>query len=142
MLRSLIFLPAFLFAAVGGCNGSESAASPEVLEAATGAPFVLAEGESVDVAGRTLRFVDVIEDSRCPAGVTCVWEGRAKVRLAAANPEGAEWQQVLTLPYGGMTSEESSVWPVGGVEVELVDVLVMEDSDAPREVTLRVTPGT
>lgn len=34
------------------------------------------EGEGVEI-----EFVSVVEDSRCPRGVDCIWEGNAKVRL-------------------------------------------------------------
>lgn len=30
----------------------------------------------------TLKFVSVVEDSRCPEGVTCVWAGNAKIKVA------------------------------------------------------------
>ena len=141
MLRSLILAPALFLAAASGCSGAKTAAPPDVGAAATGEPFVLAQGEAVEVAGHALRFLDVVEDSRCPEGVTCVWEGRAKVRLSASSPDGLSATQVLTLPYAGMSAEESSVWDVGGVSVELVDVLAMSGPEDPREVELRVTRG-
>ncbi len=28
-----------------------------------------------------LKFLSVVEDSRCPKGVDCIWEGNARVRL-------------------------------------------------------------
>ncbi|OZC03639.1 hypothetical protein [Rubricoccus marinus] len=139
MLRSLILVPALLILATGGCSGSTAGSAPEVRASATGEPFVLAQGESVEVAGHALRFLDVVEDSRCPEGVTCVWEGRAKVRLSASTPQGLSATQVLTLPYAAMTDEDSAVWDVGGVVVELLDVLPMSGPDDPREVELRVT---
>lgn len=139
MLRSLILVPALLILATGGCSGSSSESAPEVRASATGEPFVLAQGESVEVVKHALQFLDVVEDSRCPEGVTCVWEGRAKVRLSASNPQGLSATQVLTLPYAGMTDEDSAVWDVGGVVVELLDVLPMSGPEAPREVRLRVT---
>ncbi len=30
----------------------------------------------------TLKFVSVVEDSRCPEGVNCVWAGNAKIKVA------------------------------------------------------------
>lgn len=44
---------------------------------------VLAPGESVRIEGRdvTVRFASVLEDSRCPTEVTCVWAGRARVAV-------------------------------------------------------------
>jgi hypothetical protein len=39
-------------------------------------------GQSVDCgSGITIRFEDVLEDSRCPEDVNCVWAGNAKVSL-------------------------------------------------------------
>jgi hypothetical protein len=37
----------------------------------------------LDDAPLSIRFEAVPEDSRCPVGVTCVWEGDAVVRLTA-----------------------------------------------------------
>ncbi len=43
----------------------------------------LRAGGTYDVPGRgaTVTFVRVTEDSRCPTGVNCVWEGDAAVEL-------------------------------------------------------------
>ena len=39
-------------------------------------------GEQKTVAGRLkIHFQEVIDDSRCPIGTTCVWAGNAKVKL-------------------------------------------------------------
>jgi hypothetical protein len=38
--------------------------------------------------GMTMKFVAVIEDSRCPVGVDCVWEGNAKVQIKISNRKG------------------------------------------------------
>lgn len=29
----------------------------------------------------TIKFVSLVEDSRCPTGVNCVWAGNAKIRI-------------------------------------------------------------
>ena len=36
-------------------------------------------GQTVHLKNATVKFVKVLEDSRCPKDVTCVWEGRARV---------------------------------------------------------------
>ncbi len=36
-------------------------------------------GEIAGFENRSVKFVKVISDSRCPIGVTCVWAGEAKV---------------------------------------------------------------
>jgi hypothetical protein len=57
------------------------------------APVQIQPGREALVDGTEgrIRFVRVIEDSRCPRGVTCAWAGRARVELAlrdgASSPE-------------------------------------------------------
>ncbi len=36
----------------------------------------------------TLKFVSVIEDSRCPVGVNCIWAGNAKVQIEISSKKG------------------------------------------------------
>lgn len=74
-------------------------------------PFTLARGESADIDGLRTTFAAVLEDSRCPANVTCVWEGRASVNL--------------TLAEGGRT---------GGVNIELAGTTGAEDTGRHRTV--------
>lgn len=39
----------------------------------------------------TIKFISVVEDSRCPEGVKCVWAGNAKVQLKLKKKNGA-WE--------------------------------------------------
>jgi hypothetical protein len=52
----------------------------------------------------TIEFIEIVEDSRCPRNVTCVWAGRAvvKTRIAA---DGLAQELLLTQP--GLTDEYS-----------------------------------
>ncbi|HEY0078798.1 MAG TPA: hypothetical protein VGB73_09155 [Pyrinomonadaceae bacterium] len=45
--------------------------------------FKLRLGQSAQVRGEDLKieFVSVPEDSRCPTGVNCIWEGNGRVSL-------------------------------------------------------------
>ena len=38
-------------------------------------------GETVVIKGIAVKFVEVLEDSRCPTGVTCIWAGRTVVKV-------------------------------------------------------------
>jgi len=38
-------------------------------------------GETITIENYHLKFAKVLEDSRCPKEVTCIWAGRAKVRV-------------------------------------------------------------
>ncbi len=47
----------------------------------------VALGETASLNGLALTFDAVAEDSRCPVGVDCVWEGQARVSLMAGGQE-------------------------------------------------------
>lgn len=36
----------------------------------------------------TIRFLDVVEDSRCPTGTNCIWAGNAKIRIEVSHRGG------------------------------------------------------
>jgi len=42
---------------------------------------VLQGGEQLEFGDKSIRFKEVISDSRCPKDVTCVWAGEAKVMI-------------------------------------------------------------
>ena len=44
--------------------------------------FKVALGETVQLDGVSFSLTEILEDSRCPSDVTCVWAGRAKVNVA------------------------------------------------------------
>jgi hypothetical protein len=54
-----------------------------------GETVVIALGETVEIASpkRTLTFTRVVQDSRCPRGVTCVWAGQAVVEVRVGGGE-------------------------------------------------------
>jgi hypothetical protein len=70
-----------------------------------GQEFSLRIGESASIKGEELqvRFLEVTEDSRCPTGVVCIWEGRVSGLLEIAYRESLHRAE-LTEP--GLTS-----WP-------------------------------
>jgi len=67
-----------------GCSGKSTD-----LEAGLGEEVLLAIGQSVILKGEDLsiEFVDVVEDSRCPRDVTCIWEGQAVCALKITSGE-------------------------------------------------------
>lgn len=113
---------------LAGCAGSDG------LEAVEGVPFGLEVGEAAVFEGAEVRFVGVVEDSRCPTGVDCVWAGRARVRVAV---DGSE--TVLSVPHAGSGGTTTAV--VGGLEVAaqaLTPYPAVEPSPDPVELTLVV----
>lgn len=45
-------------------------------------------GEAVYVDGPIVKPVEVIEDSRCPKGVQCVWAGRVRIKALWMRADG------------------------------------------------------
>lgn len=82
--------------------------------------FTMEVGDMVRVEGTHLliHFLSVPEDSRCPTGVTCVWEGDAEVllELSSDNAEFAPQQRTLH------TSLEPRSVSFMGVVIRLVEV--------------------
>jgi len=70
-----------------------------------GQEFSLRIGESANIRGEELqvRFLEVTEDSRCPTGVVCIWEGRVSGLVEITYQESLHRVE-LTEP--GLTS-----WP-------------------------------
>lgn len=56
-------------------------------------------GRAVTINRMTIRPVKVVEDSRCPANVRCVWAGRLVVLTEVGAPRGGE-QLRLNLELG------------------------------------------
>ncbi len=79
---------------LAGCAGA-----PPGIEANLGQEFSLNIGQEARIAGENLRisFEDVIEDSRCPLNVTCIWEGRASI-LVRLTYDNITYRVVLNEP--------------------------------------------
>ena len=74
-------------------------------KAVLGQEFSLAIGQSSVIEGEELKikFLEVVGDSRCPRGVTCIWEGEVTCTVEITYRESLH-QVMLTEP--GLTS-----WP-------------------------------
>lgn len=53
------------------------------------------KGETIILKGVSIQFVEVVEDSRCPEGVDCIWAGRAIVK-AKVTANGKTEEKLLT----------------------------------------------
>jgi hypothetical protein len=117
--RALLVLSSFAILGIAPCSANDPARSStgrvetaeRPRELRTGASEALALGESGEIAGREglrLRFVRVIEDSRCPTGVTCVWAGRARVELELRSADRAPETFELEVASGAAAEVERS----------------------------------
>ncbi len=107
-------------------------------------------GETVDITeghqkaadrGRlTIKFVEIVEDSRCPPDVTCVWAGNAKIKLAVSKGKAAPKFIELN------TNLEPHSVKIAGYEIKLVSLSPkhserLEMMERPKVAKISVTKG-
>lgn len=117
---------------MAGCATAPGAADRT---AALGEDFRLPRGESAQVDGLSIRFAQVVEDSRCPLGVQCIRAGEAKIQFALR--AGDQRRTVVLATEGAQPTSAD----FAGYEVRLVtvDPPRRRDDPAPAYVaTLRV----
>lgn len=71
-----IFSLILLSLLIWGCQDSITAVNPEI-----GEPFNIRLGQTLKFqdADLSITFEELLEDSRCPEGVACVWAGNGRV---------------------------------------------------------------
>jgi hypothetical protein len=110
-----------------GCGGSEAVPTePEHARISSPREIVLAYGEDRFLDGTVLRlsFGQVLEDSRCPVDVVCVWEGNARVEIGIGAGMGP------THPIQLNTALEPGAVVWSGVLVTLLEVTPAPRSDS------------
>ncbi len=127
-MKRLALVP--LLIATAACSGSSDVdAVPDQSNALAGLPaeVVLGFGDEVQLDGSILRlsFADVLEDSRCPTDVTCVWEGNGKVRIGIAAGTGP------THPLDLNSTVDPRAVDWNGVRVTLLEILPLPLSTGP-----------
>jgi len=92
--RVVSILPVFAGVLLLGC---ELLTRPELEE-----EFRLAPGQAAAIASTDLvvTFRKVMEDSRCPSTVVCVWAGNGEVELLARTSAGGTTPLILGTPSG------------------------------------------
>ena len=79
-------------------------------------PFQLAIQETAKVSDLVkIEFLSVLEDSRCPKGVHCIWAGQAKVVLGVTLPSQPTQKIKFTLSDGGKEAKKA----LGGYGIQL-----------------------
>lgn len=121
--------------AIVGCTSANTTAataavsfSEDTLTLALGAEATTRDG------GLRVRFVQLVNESRCPANVTCVWEGDAAVKLTGATRSTAAEATIHT-------AVDPRVMDVAGYRLSLLDVLPYPgtpDSARAKSVVVRV----
>ena len=93
----LVILTVFLLSS--GCGSG-------VVQSHLGEEFSLSVGQSAVIAGEDLKimFEEIVEDSRCPKDVECIWEGRAIIALQITE---ADASHDITLTEPGLNEQYS-----------------------------------
>jgi hypothetical protein len=122
-------------------------ATPAVVQVSLDSPFELAVGQEIALAdtGLHLRFESVLEDSRCPRQVACVWSGQARLAVTIWGGDAApETKEFSTFSKPPNTSDTHTVQ---GLSIKLINVDPYPDApDQPipagaYRITLLVTPS-
>ena len=128
-------------ATTGFTTGGE-APEPDQVAATLGSPFQLKAGQAamIDRQGPKVVFVEVVEDSRCAKGVTCIWEGRARVqvRVSSSGDVLGFGTRELTLEAGRMDASGNSVVGVFDtytLELSALDPYPQAGAQKPSEYT-------
>ena len=94
MRKHLFWILLIIIALLSGCAGPSGE-----IKANLGEKFSLAIGQAASIIGENLRirFKEVITDSRCPQGVTCIWAGEASCLIEITYSE-TTYNKILTQP--------------------------------------------
>ena len=89
------------FILISGCTAQTSQITADL-----GEQINIALGQSASITGEEfeIKFVEVVDDSRCPDGATCIWEGEVTC-LVDITYSGSLYRKALTQP--GLTEEYS-----------------------------------
>ena len=139
-MRGVMLLLLVLAACRGTSSPGAEAVDQQQAVTALDDTVRLSLGESARVipAGLVISFDSVLQDSRCPRDVQCVWAGSARVRLTIAQEAGAGARHELE------SGQEPRAVTIGGVTVTLLPdvqpVPVTGDEGRRRyRIALRVT---
>ncbi len=104
---------------------------------AIGSEFDLSLHQWVTISGTslTVRFDSVVEDSRCPIGAYCEWEGMARVLVSITSGAQVEQFCLTTMPI--TATYRSQGWFIDFIGLEPYPSLLTQ-SKGPPILTLKV----
>ena len=79
--------------------------------------------KTVSAGNLTIKFISVVEDSRCPAGVNCIWAGNGKVKIKVTGKN----KKSETFELNTNLSPQSVVFQ--GQEIKLIKLEPSTDKD-------------
>jgi len=97
-------------------------------------PVVLGVGGSFELPdGSVLEFVELVEDSRCPADAFCAWQGEALLQFEL---DGQRFKTTFTSPDDEVTVVNG--WAIQVLDVQPYPLASVPHDPADTEVTVRV----
>jgi hypothetical protein len=92
--HTLFLISVFILTILSGCQSSES-----TIKVSLNGEFSLAIGQTAELQEEqlTINFEGIQEDSRCPRGATCIWQGRVSCVLQVSDSSDST-KIVLTEP--------------------------------------------
>jgi hypothetical protein len=83
-----------LLTAALAASASTSASARPATPATPRAPTTARLGQSVIVDGPHVRPIAIIEDSRCPRGVQCIWAGQVRLKIRVGQGRSTRVKEV------------------------------------------------
>ncbi len=118
-LLSLLFL-------LTACNKDDD--QPTVITLGQEFEIDYKESGTYDEAGLEFIFSEVLEESRCPTNVICVWEGRAVVALTV-NDDAQDPPTIIQLAtLNSLDGDSLLTATYGNYQIELIDVKPYPDN--------------
>lgn len=143
-MRNLLAVPlAVVVVAAAACgqstNPTDGPLPQQLVSLNESVTLAVGEETAVDGTPLTIRFVEVQEDSRCPTGVDCAWEGVAVALLQVG--DGTEQHTITLQARAGMRQSTG----VAGYSLEIGALApypkYLETIDTGEyRLTLKVTP--
>lgn len=97
-MRNLLFI-LFVFISTLTFSQEDPVESPKIA-------IKIPLGETITLENHSIKFVEVLEDSRCPENTTCIWEGRARVLVEVSENGKVSFEK--TIIFGKVNQGESA----------------------------------
>jgi hypothetical protein len=141
-MRRIIRLTALLICAsifFGACAGKKQqtkdvSIQKDMVTASLDSSFQLKHNQTAIIESEelTIQFTDVVEDSRCPVGVECVWPGQARIELEIKQKD-EEPDKITLISLAGQ--DELAVRQVNNYFIRLLKV------EPPRQKDVELKPS-
>ena len=131
-LKSLLFAPVILL--MSNCTTQSQAQTSE--SGNNTITIGINKTAKIPNSKINLEFKNIVEDSRCPVDVTCVWEGIAIVNLKANNGSETKNIQLATKDFEPKNTKKSTDFD--GYKISLIDVKPYPGGkQEPKSITLK-----